>query len=98
MADLSITCDSPPIGYVGEPYSHAFPASGGTPPYTFVIILGDLPTGLTLDFLTGIASGTPTVKGIFTFTVHAGDATEFGEAAVECSITIRGKCLADVGI
>ncbi len=65
---LSIICDNPPAGRVGVFYSHAFPASGGTPPYTFSII-GTLPPGLALNTLTGVVSGVPTTVGTWAFTV-----------------------------
>ncbi len=71
---LAIICDSPPAGVVGVPYSHAFPASGGTPPYTFSIVSGALPAGLTLDPATGIVSGTPTTAATSNFTVQVLDA------------------------
>jgi hypothetical protein len=38
-------------------------ATGGTAPYTYSIISGTLPTGLTLNSATGSISGTPTVAG-----------------------------------
>ncbi len=63
-APLAIACDSPPDAVNGVPYSHAFPASGGTEPYTFAIILGALPPGLTLNAETGVVSGTPDVPGL----------------------------------
>jgi hypothetical protein len=91
-ATLSIICDNPPISRVGEAYSHFFRASGGTEPYTFEITDGDLPDGLTLNEDTGEVSGIPTTKGTFTFTVTVTDADD-DSADVECSITIRGKCL-----
>lgn len=87
VAVPSITCDSPPAGTVGTGYSHAFPASGGTPPYSFSIISGSLPTGLSLDSTTGIASGVPTTPGTFPFTVQVSDANSI-TANVACSITI----------
>jgi len=67
---LSITCDNPPSGQVGIVYSHAFPALGGTPPYTFSILAGSLPPGLTLDPATGIVSGTPTAAGTYPFIIQ----------------------------
>ncbi len=65
-----ITCASPPTGLAGVAYSHAFPVSGGTPPFTFVITSGFLPPGLTLDPATGIVSGTATTPGTFPFTIE----------------------------
>jgi len=67
---LSIICDNPPSGQVGVAYSHTFPTSGGTPPYTFSILAGVLPPGLTLDPATGIVSGTPTAAGTYPFIIQ----------------------------
>ena len=82
---LSIICDSPPAGVVGTPYSHEFPASGGTPPYQFSIPDGSLPSGLSLDADTGVASGTPSSAGTFPFTVEVMDA---GSPSVTDAVTI----------
>lgn len=32
--------DSPPAGFIAVPYSHCFAASGGTPPYSFMVSAG----------------------------------------------------------
>lgn len=89
---LGIICDSPPIGLIGDLYSHAFPASSGTPPYTFAITLGILPTGLVLDVNTGIVSGTPTLKGVYPFSIQVTDSAA-ASVTINCSITIKSKCL-----
>ena len=93
-AELLIFCDNPPVGFVGVPYSHAFPVGGGVAPYTFFIIGGMIPPGLGLGAGTGIISGVPTIKGVYTFTIQVIDALD-SMAQVECSITIRSKCLLD---
>ncbi len=85
---LAITCDNPPDGTVGTPYSHFFPATGGTPPYAFSLHAGALPDGLSLDPVTGELAGTPTLAGLFTFTIQVTDA-DLNTANVECSITIN---------
>ena len=57
-------------------YSQTLVATGGTAPYTFAITAGALPAGLTLS-TAGVLSGTPTVTGVFNFTVTATDALAF---------------------
>jgi hypothetical protein len=52
----------------------ALVGSGGTPGYTFSIIAGSLPTGLSLDPLSGAISGTPSAQGTFQFTAQITDA------------------------
>jgi len=84
---LDITCDAPPDGTVGVAYSHTFPATGGAPPYTFSITVGVLPDGLVLDPATGIVSGTPTLDGVYPFTITVTDSS-LASASVDCSITI----------
>lgn len=70
---LLAQCDNPPNGTVGTAYSHGMVADGGDPPYTWAIVGGALPPGLTLNTSTGVISGTPTAPGRFTFTVQVTD-------------------------
>lgn len=60
-----------PPGSVGLFYSQTISASGGTAPYTYSIISGALPPGLTLNGATGAITGTPTTPGLFSFSVQA---------------------------
>ncbi|MGD0856529.1 MAG: ice-binding family protein [Dehalococcoidia bacterium] len=61
-----------PNGQLSVPYSRAITATGGTGTYTYTVIAGAQPTGLTLAS-GGLLSGTPTATGTFTFTVQATD-------------------------
>ena len=61
-----------PNGFVGIAYpAQNFSATGGTSPYTFSVSAGTLPNGLTL--VGNVLSGTPTVTGVFPFTIKATD-------------------------
>ena len=59
VGTLTITTTSIPDATNGVPYSFQLQASGGTPPYTWSITSGTLPTGLSLAS-DGTISGTPT--------------------------------------
>jgi hypothetical protein len=71
-ADLTLTVNSGPLvlttvslpaGTENAPYSVALGAAGGTPPYTWTLQLGPLPSGLSLNSSSGVISGTPTSTG-----------------------------------
>ncbi len=74
-------CPSP-IYVVGTPYSSFVTVTGGTPPYTFAVTSGSLPTGLSLNASTGEVSGTPSADGPFDFIItvtdHDGNTTTTG--------------------
>ncbi len=71
---LVITTTQLPAGTVQVPYSATLGASGGTLPYTWSIISGTLPIGLSLSS-SGVISGTPTVAGASNFTVQVQDSS-----------------------
>ncbi|MHC4713163.1 MAG: putative Ig domain-containing protein [Planctomycetota bacterium] len=73
IEDLEITTTSLPDGQVGTPYSQTLEATGGVPPYTWAIISGSLPAGLSLNSSTGEISGTPTTIETANFTVEVTD-------------------------
>jgi len=61
---------------VGTAYlSQSFVGMGGFGPYTYTVISGALPAGLTLNRNDGILSGTPTTSGAFSFTIRATDSS-----------------------
>jgi virginiamycin B lyase len=61
-----------PFGTMGTPYSWYLTAFGGVPPYTWALVSGALPAGLTLS-PDGAISGIPTAAGAQTFTVQLAD-------------------------
>lgn len=71
--DLAIRETSLPDALLGQPYSAAITAQGGTPPYAFTVALGTLPAGLSLA-PDGQLNGTPTVVGDSAFLVALSDA------------------------
>ncbi|MFH1898341.1 MAG: right-handed parallel beta-helix repeat-containing protein [Candidatus Desantisbacteria bacterium] len=70
---LMITTDALPDGQVNIEYAATLTATNGIGTYTWSKISGTLTPGLTLESSTGIISGTPTIEGSFTFTVHVTD-------------------------
>jgi hypothetical protein len=74
-----------------EPYSYQAVATGGTGSYTWSIIAGSLPPGLTLNNATGLISGTTTdwPGSMYNLTLQVDDGYETATAAV--SITVQGQ-------
>src|SRR5688500_11380096 len=69
----SITAPASPLanGIVGAAIMPVDFVASGTAPITFSVSAGIVPPGLTLDPSTGRLSGSPTVEGLFEFTVTA---------------------------
>jgi hypothetical protein len=72
---LSIATSSLPTGIAGVSYSATLNAAGGLAPFTWQLIAGNLPQGLTLDSQTGQLSGTPTTPGSTALTFQVTDST-----------------------
>ncbi len=62
-------------GQVGVDYSWSLYTSGGTMPYTYSVVAGALPPGLTLTTNGGAVFGVPTRAGTYAFTAKVVDAT-----------------------
>lgn len=74
VSTLVVTTTSPmPDGTESAAYSKTLAATGGTGAYTWSVVSGSLPTGITR---TGaVLSGTPSVAGVYSFTVRVTDST-----------------------
>jgi hypothetical protein len=84
---VSITTSSLPNGTQNTAYSAILTAADGTQPYTWSILSGILPAGLTLNASTGTITGTPTASGTSSFTAKVQDAIS-QTATAPLSITI----------
>lgn len=83
-----------PDGAVGLPYSQTIAATGGVPPFTYTVISGSPPAGVTLA-TDGTLSGTPTAEGDHTFTVRATDSCatpQAKEANFRVDVGPAGSC------
>jgi hypothetical protein len=61
-----------PNGQVGTAYFAALTATGDNPPFTWSVISGSPPPGVSLA-ASGVISGTPTISGTFNFTARVTD-------------------------
>jgi hypothetical protein len=81
-ATINLTIDCPTLalspasiasGYRGVAYTQTITSSGGIGPYTYSLIAGSLPPGVTLNTTNGVISGTPTATGSYSFTLRSLD-------------------------
>jgi len=70
----------PPIR-VGNSYNATVTASGGKPPYSFEVVSGSLPSGIVLNQLTGVFSGTADVLGEYRFRFRVSDSQDNSDTA-----------------
>ncbi len=84
---LALACPADTTATVGVPYASSLVTTGGTGPFTYLLIAGALPPGLTLNPDTGEISGTPTALGFFSYTAQVTDSAD-ETAQTTCSITV----------
>ena len=70
-----------PLAFVGGPYHAQFTATSGTPPYTWSITAGTLPTGLGLNPTSGVITGTVNAPTVATVTVTVTDSVPDTDSA-----------------
>jgi hypothetical protein len=90
---LQVTTMTLPGGTMGQTYTATLAATGGTPPYAWMLSSGTLPTGLSVA-ANGQIAGVPANIGTFTFTVMVSDsATPKSTAQKQLSITVSPTAL-----
>lgn len=97
---LQIITSSLHDGTVGQAYSATLNASGGTTAYTWSLVSGTLPSGLSLNSSTGAVSGTPSSPAgpiDLTFQVVDSSSPRQNDQAV-LSLTIESQTLAPATI
>ena len=87
IADLLIVATELPPAAIGSEYRAALSARGGTRPYMWTVVDGELPEGVSLDQEKGTFSGIGTERGTFDFTIQAVD-TAGNTAVSDLSIII----------
>lgn len=70
---LAIVTPAVADGAIDDSYSFLLEATGGIKPYIWSIVDGTLPSGLSLNSVTGVISGTPTALQTYAFTVRVAD-------------------------
>jgi hypothetical protein len=97
-ADLTLTVNAGPLvidtiglpaGTESVPYNATLAAAGGTPPYTWSLYFGSLPTGLTLDPSSGLISGTPTATNTSSIQVKVQDSASHSALSPSLAIVIN---------
>src|SRR6185437_12054771 len=96
---LKITTTSLLAGAVGQGYSTAMQATGGTPGYSWSVASGNFPPGLQFDSTSGAIGGVPTVAGQYTFVAQVSDSAMPAQTASQSiSIAISTASTTNVGL
>ncbi len=83
---------------VGNEFVAQLEASGGTEPYHWSIVAGELPPGLNLNADTGEISGLPTVPGVYEVTIELTDSSDPARTTRQWYkfLSVRGYAMEDV--
>jgi uncharacterized repeat protein (TIGR02543 family) len=85
---IDITSGLLPDGQIKKKYNQNILATGGCGDNTWALTRGNLPNGLKLNKNTGEISGTPSKKGVYTFTIRVTDSLK-GIDTRSLTITIK---------
>jgi hypothetical protein len=78
-----------PVGNPTVPYYATLNCSGGTAPYTWTLLSGTLPSGLSLNPVTGLISGTPTQAGGASLTAQVSDSSAPTAQTAQVAVTLN---------
>jgi hypothetical protein len=85
-----------PVGKVGVPYAKQLGTRGDCPPFKYTIDGGNLPPGISLS-IDGLASGTPTKDGTFSFWVRLRDCLNMSSER-EFTVVIEPNAIAPLEV
>ncbi|MGH9475708.1 MAG: putative Ig domain-containing protein [Terriglobales bacterium] len=91
--NLAITPPTTPtiLGTTNEAFDLTLAAVNGTSPYTWSVVQGHLPQGISINPTTGVISGTGTTSGTYTVTAQATDsAVPAATATLPLTIQLAG--------
>lgn len=84
---LQVSGRAPVKGAVGTPYTSGIGYSGGQGPYSWVVISGSLPPGLSIDGGSGMVTGTPTTAGSYPVSIQVTDSSSPTPQVVSAPMT-----------
>ncbi|HZU28901.1 MAG TPA: putative Ig domain-containing protein [Bryobacteraceae bacterium] len=85
---LAVVINSLPGGQLNIPYTATLTATGGTMPYTWQLVSGALPSGLTLNPQTGTITGTPSAAAVAPLTFRVTDSSTPTPQAASVNLTL----------
>lgn len=86
LSPLAVSTTELPAGVSGTPYQATLSAVDGDSPYTWTLLSGSLPAGLTLS-AGGVIAGTPNAAGTWSFKVQVKD-SQSNSASATLPLTI----------
>jgi M6 family metalloprotease-like protein len=92
---LVASVGTPPGPVMGKSFSHPLTATGGSGSYSWQVIGGTLPDGLSLG-AAGVISGIPTKAGSYTATARVTSAPQTASVTIALTVTVPALITADV--
>src|SRR3569623_1103381 len=87
-----LTTSPGPAAHVSQQYATSLVGRGGTPPYSWGVVSGALPSNVSLDGISGQIAGAPISPGVFIFTIRLSDSTGSSVSAL-FSLPCQGTIL-----